>query len=277
MGHVTVECPLSELLSFDCIFQGENERQSRVLDIEKLVRERAWKVHNKGRRKWCTSQCRQKNKVTLELDWSDVKFIPETPKYDEEDEDESILPTDTDTHIVFTTVFENNSESAQEQTLKAERSTTATCTSSITKGYSINGNINLTLKAPQVVEKASVGFSKGFTIQNVIQNQEQHTLTWSTEGKLVVSKNSKVTAKLQVKETRCNYRFNCRVVVQGKVKGTFYDYKRKTVGQYTGSMRTILLEEMDAQDAREFDNAVYLNIEGKGGFQYGIEQNIVID
>jgi hypothetical protein len=101
--------------------------------------------------------------------------------------------------------------------LKTERQTTATCTSSLTKGCTKGFNVGLTLAAPGDVAEASVGFEKGFSIENAKETSDQKTLTWATEGSLTVkAKSTLIGYKLQLSGVLFSmngivlYRYRCK-------------------------------------------------------------------
>lgn len=247
-----------------------------MVDLDKIARKRAWRDFNEFYAKGCITKCRLKrNKATLSLDWSGVNFNPSTPAFKEEG-----APTSA-SNIVFKTVFENKSDFEHTQSLKVERQTSAICTSSLSKGYTVGCNVSLSLKPPSEIVNAAVGFSKEFTINNVLTNQEERVLTWSTEGTINVGRQSTVTAMLQIKEKQCKFNFDCDVAIQGVVKGTFYDHKKNIIWECSDSMRTLLVESFIGTNrvkdtCSNIDDAAYFHVQGKCGFKFGIEQETVI-
>lgn len=261
----------------DIIKDNTSEGVSQnIVDIQNLVEESAWEMYSDGRPKTFP---KSKKKVRLELDWTGVKFIPMTTRYFDEQADED------ECNILLETVFTNNSNNEQRHSWKTEQQTTATCKSSITKGYTTGMNVGLTLAAPGGVIGTTAGFSKGFTVESVLQNEDQRIMTWSADSVLLVGRMSKVTAKLQIIERKTSYKFETKVAVKGVVKGQFFKGKSKTLlMEYNANMRTYLHENMESiKDAdgitlvEETNEGSFLKIEGKCLFKYGIKQEIVIN
>ncbi|CAG2222189.1 unnamed protein product [Mytilus edulis] len=151
-----------------------------------------------------------------------------------------------ESNILFESVFKNNSNKEQHHSLKTEQQTTGTCTSSITKGYTTGFNVGLTLSAPADIAGTTCGFSKGFSVENTLANEDQRTMTWSAEGVLLVEKQSMLTAKLQITEKQSSILFTTNVAVKGEVIVTFYERKNnRYLMEYRAPIRTILVQKKD--------------------------------
>lgn len=247
-----------------------------IVDLQKIVSDSAWQMY---------SDCRQKDfpkfmkNVRLVFDWSGVKFIPEEPEYSEEVKDQ------VKSNILFESVFCNNSNKEQQHSLKTEQQTTATCKSSLTKGYTTGFNVGLSLASPAAIVGTTAGFSKGFSVENAFETEDQKTMTWAAEGVLLVEKESEVTAKLQITEQKSTYSFTTRVAVKGAVLVEFYKRKNNEyLMHYKADMRTILVEKQDKIKTEkgeilveDREGTAYLKLGGKCVFKYGIKQEIIIN
>lgn len=247
-----------------------------ILNLQEIIYDCALKSY---------SNCRHKDfprsikNVRLDFDWRGVKFIPEEPKYSEEETVQS------ESNILFESVFRNNSNKEQQHSLKTEQQTTATCRSSLTKGYTTGFNVGLSLAAPTAVVGTTAGFSKGFSVENAFETEDQKTMTWAAEGLLLVEKESELTAKLQITEQKSTYSFTTRVAVKGEVLVEFYKRKNNEyLMNFKGDMRTILVQQQKKITAEkgeirveDIEGTAYVKLEGKCVFRYGIKQEIVIN
>ncbi|XP_071121415.1 uncharacterized protein [Mytilus edulis] len=266
MGSVISCCCCNDSIEDDDLRQTDKN----ILDLEKLVKKRAWALYQEHTRR-CLP--RKREKLDLVLDWSRVKFIPDEPIFNEF----NVTGKDADAvHIIFKTVFENKSKVQQQHTLRAERQTVSSCKSCLTKGYTMGFNVELSLSAPDDIANAAVGYSKGFSLENAIENSEEKSLTWVAEGCLNVPQTSTITASMQIKERQREFSFETWVAVKGIVKGTFYNQKKQSMYTCTLNMRTIIFEEIPKEMRKKVNEIYYIKIEGKCKFKYGIEQEIKI-
>ena len=239
-----------------------------IVDLDKIVEQRAYNFYKHGR--WFP---KKKKNLKITYDWSGVKFIPEEPVY----HNEAMNDTEIE-NIIFKSTFTNNNKHNQQQTLSAQKETTSSVTTIITKGYTTGIELGLSLAAPGDIANASVGFSKGYSIDNTTESTDQRTLVWTADGTLTVGANSIVTAELKITEKKRSFTFTTRVAVEGTVKAVFHTPKNKFIMEYTGDMRSIILTDKNIPDALvdEEGDKVFLKVEGKCGFKYGIEQEIVV-
>jgi len=245
-----------------------------VIDLEEIVKDRAWNFYKRIRKFW---QPKHLDDVNIIFDWSGVSFVPDETKFDEKEIGPELKP---EQHVtIFKSVFENKSEREQMHSLKAERQTVAICKSSLTKGFTKGRNVGLTLQAPQNIVTASVGYSKGFTVTSVEESTDQKTLTWTIEGSLTVAPNSELTAEVHIKEKRCKYDFTTRVAIRGKVVAKIYDLQNKFLIAYTGDMNTILAklsDKLQHMNLKIDGETVFLDIAGQSKFNFGTQQETII-
>ena len=238
-----------------------------IVDLEEAVQIWAWDSYKKTRSKKIPMDFEH---AFIDINWSGVKFIPQKPIFTQRGHS---VPK---SQVIFKSVFRNESSTSQTHSLKTERETTATSTTSITKGYTKGFSVGLTLSPPGDVAEASVGFEKGFSIENVEETSDSKTLTWATEGSLTVQPNSALTAELQVKETQNSYSFETSVAIKGRVNVSIYNRLENSalVMSVMGDIKEILLANKDLKGLRWEGKAVYIDVKGKCEFKYGIEQQI---
>ncbi|VDI57801.1 Hypothetical predicted protein [Mytilus galloprovincialis] len=239
-----------------------------IIDLEEMVQTWAWTSFEKTKSK---SSSMKLQDAYLEILWDRVKFVPQKPKYTPTTRGE--MPQ---SHVIFKSVFRNDSETPQTHSLKTERQTTATCTSSLTKGCTKGFNVGLTLSAPGEVAEASVGFEKGWSIENAKENSDNKTLTWATEGNLTVPPRSLLNAELQIKEKQCSYTFTSSVILQGKITVNIHNKKENNnlVMTVMGDIKEVLLGDKALKGIRKEGNCAVIDMAGKCDFKFGIEQQI---
>lgn len=237
-----------------------------IIDLEEVVEKWAWNSYKKT----CSGKPLTLENSRMDINWSAVSFVPENPIYST---DGAVEPQ---SHVIFKSVFRNDSAIEQSHSFKTERQTTATCTSSLTKGCTKGFNVGLTLAAPGDVAKASVGFEKGFSIANAKETSDQKTLTWATEGSLTVRPNSTLTAEMQIKEKRCKYTFKSKVAINGRVIVTIYNRRENNALAMAvmGDIKEVLADDSSLDKISVEGKTVYIALEGKCEFQFGIEQQI---
>lgn len=245
----------------------------QVIDLEKIVKDRAWNFYKKMRWYWKP----RLDHVNIIFDWSGVSFVPEETKFYEKEVGPELKP---EQHVtIFKSVFENKSKRVQTHSLKTERQTVAICKSSLTKGFTKGRNVGLTLQAPQNIATASVVYSKGFTVTSVEESTEETNLTWTIEGSLTVAPNSELTAEVQITEKSCTYDFTSRVAIRGKVVAKIYDLKNNFLIAYTGDMNTILAKlsgKLQHMNLKIDGETVFLDIAGQSKFNFGTQQETII-
>lgn len=241
----------------------------QIVDLEEIVEKQAWDMYMTSKKKGFP---KKRKEVNIEFDWSGVTFNTEEPKYTQEGTDQF------SSNVIFRSVFENKSNEPQTHSLRTERQTVASCVCSLSKGYTTGLNLGLEISAPQEIAKASVGYSKGFSVTNTRETTNQKTLTWTTEGNLTVAKGTTLVAELQIKERQCAYTFSTRVAIKGTVVVNFYSRRdnNKYLMVFTGDMKEILLEDKSIPNLKTEGRTVFLDIDGKCNFKFGIEQQIVI-
>ncbi|VDI20270.1 Hypothetical predicted protein, partial [Mytilus galloprovincialis] len=241
----------------------------QIIDLEEIVEKQAWDLYMSSRKKGFP---KKRKELNLVFDWSGVSFVTEQPTYSQTGN------AHFESNVIFRSVFENQSASAQTHSLKAERQTVAECKSTLSKGYTTSLNMGLEIGAPEEIAKASIGYSRGYEVVNGRETTNQKTLTWSSEGTLTVPEHSNLTAEIHIKEKQCGYTFKSRAAIRGTVVVNFYSRRDndKYLMVFTGDMKDVLLDDKTIPDLKTEGRTVFIDIEGSCDFKFGIEQQIVI-
>ena len=237
-----------------------------IIDLEEVVETWAWNSYNRTR----SGKALKLKDTRMDINWSAVSFVPEKPTYS------TVGNVQPKSHVIFKSVFRNDSDIEQSHSLKTERQTTATCTSSLTKGCTKGFNVGLTLAAPGDVAKASVGFEKGFSIENAKETSDQKTLTWAAEGSLTVKPKSTLTAELQITEKQYRYTFSSKVAINGRVTVSIHNRKENNnfIMSVMGDIKEILVDDIKIPKIETKGKTAYIALNGKCEFQFGIEQQL---
>jgi hypothetical protein len=236
-----------------------------IIDLEEVVDTWAWNSYEKTR----SDKTLKLKDIRMDINWFAVSFVTEKPTYSRAVIVEPI------SQVIFKSVFCNESDAEQSHSLKTERQTTATCTSSLTKGCTKGFNVGLTLAAPGDIAKASVGFEKGFSIENAKETSDQKTLTWATEGSLTVKAKSTLIAELQIKEMQYKYSFSSKVAIHGQVTVSIYNrLNNNFIMSVMGDMKAILVADQNIPKIETLGKTAYIELIGKCEFQFGIEQHL---
>ena len=239
-----------------------------ILDLEEIVLRWAWDSYNTTAQK---AKLKYENAL-FDIHWDKVKCVPKKPEF---------IPSgpgqrQPQSRTIFKSIFKNESPTEQTHLLKVERQTTSTCTSSVTKGYTKGINIGLTLASPLDIAELAVGFEKGFSVENAEESTDEKSLTWATEGNLVVQPNKSLTAELQIKEEQQSFNFKTSVGISGRIMVAILNRKENsnlvmTVENYIDE---VIPAYTSAQRVRKNGRVVYIDMAGSCQFKFGIQQEI---
>jgi hypothetical protein len=237
-----------------------------IIDLEEVVETWAWKAYNET----CSGKALKLEDTRMDINWSAVSFVSEKPTYS------TVGNVQPKSHVIFKSDFQNDCDIEQSHSLKTERQTTATCTSSSAKGCTKGFNVGLTLAAPGDVAKASVGFEKGFSIENAKETFDQKTLTWAAEENLNVKPKSILTAELPIIEKQCSDTFSSKVAINGRVTVSIYNRQEnsKFIMSVMGDIKEILAADGKVKKIDTKGKTAYIALDGKCEFKFGIEQQL---
>lgn len=287
---------------------------AELLDLEKAVKDWAWKVY------WQTASKKQKKLrekelkkgtayIGLQLDWSGVKFKDETnwpPLIEEEFTDKETVqkPEDsgqttdaslkskspkTHSSILFQTKFHNNTEDDQEYTLRTERTTRSTCETNIEHGFTRGYEMSVTLKSPCEVLEASAGYHNEETLTNSAGQTFEEEITWGVESQIKVKAKNVAEASLVVNEKKFSGDYVIKTKVWGHIFVSFTNL-RENNSQFkaTGHDIFAIIKSFLATERRkgnpynfveldEDQSVAIIATKGTCRFRFGIKQEVKVD
>ncbi|XP_053384884.1 uncharacterized protein LOC128550253 [Mercenaria mercenaria] len=245
---------------------------ANVTDIEEIVKTWAWTSFVKTRGK--DFQKLKFDEVNLDVNWSRVRFNPSVPEYS----DKSMVDQP-NSKIVFTSTFENNTDSEQEHSFTTERSTACITTTSISKGYTQGFNLELKLGLPDEVASATAGFGRETTVESTDETTKEQTITWAVDSNIKVPPKHKTTARMVVKEKEFNGTFKLNVRVRGMVIVTFTNLRDNNSYIHTseGDISQILSDAKGYTGYKIDGKTAVFDVQGSTKFRFGVEQRVKID
>ena len=244
---------------------------ANVTDIEQIVKTWAWTSFVKTRGK--DHQKLKFDEVKIDINWSRVRFTPSPPEYFD-----SNMVDQPSSKIVFTSTFENNTESDQDHSFTTERSTVCTTTTSISKGYTQGFHLELKLGLPEEVAAATAGFGREVNMDTTEEATNEQTITWSVNSNVHVPKKHKTTAKMEVKEKEYTGKFKLNVRMRGMVIVAFTNIRENNcfIHSSEGDISQILGDAKGTGYKIEGKTAIW-EVEGSSKFRFGVEQQVKLD
>ncbi|KAL4225073.1 hypothetical protein ACF0H5_015767 [Mactra antiquata] len=245
---------------------------AEVTDLEEIVKAWAWTSFSKTRGK--EYQKLGYNDIKIDINWSRVRFNSSEPVY------QNKVMQDTQTSkIVFTSTFENNTESEQEHSFTTERTTTCTATNSVTKGYTKGFNLELKLGLPEEVACATAGFGRETNVEDVAESTTEQSISWAVDSSIKVPRMTKTTASMVVKEKEFTGTFKLDVRIHGTVIVSILNQNDNNshIHGVEGSFATIMKNAKGYSGFTIDGKTVIFHVEGKSKFRFGVEQNVRLD
>lgn len=255
---------------FLCVFAVQ--KMANVTDIEEIVKTWAWTSFVKTRGK--DFQKLKIDEVKMDVNWSRVRFTPSAPEYSD-----TSMVDQPNSKIVFTSTFENNTDSSQEHSFTTERTTVCTSTTSISKGYTQGFNLELKIGLPDEVASATAGFGRETSVESTEETTKEQSITWSVNSSIQVPGRLKTTASMVVKEKEFNGKFKLNVRVRGMVIVTFTNLRDNNSYMHTseGDISQILSEAKGYSGYKIEEKTAIFDVEGQSKFRFGVEQRVKLD
>jgi hypothetical protein len=237
------------------------------------------------------------------VDWTDVRFVDETewgrvsqtafdnPALSDANENTSGQPEKVFTHanILFQTKFSNNTNDEQEYTMKTEKTTSSSCSTSIETGFTKGYEMSVTLKTPCEVLEANAGYRNEMSLTRSEGQSIEETLTWGVESQIRVKRGHVAEAQLVVNEQKRNGDFTVVSRISGTVLVRFTNIRNNNQAFrfISNSIYGILEKYADmerrkghALDFVNFDqenDTVVVHTKGTCRFKYGVKQEVKVD
>lgn len=245
---------------------------ANVTDIEEIVKTWAWTSFNKTRGKGL--QTLKYDEVRMDVNWSRVRFTPSRPEYSD-----AKMVDQPNSKVVFTSTFENNTDSEQEHSFTTERTTVCTSTTSISKGYTQGFNLELKIGLPDEVASATAGFGRETSVESTEETTKEQSITWAVDSSIKVPAKHKTIARMVVKEKEFNGKFKLNVRVRGMVIVTFTNLRDNNsfIHSTEGDISQILANAKGYSGYRIEGKTAIFDIEGHSKFRFGVEQRVKLD
>jgi len=194
----------------------------------------------------------------------------------------------TKTRVLFKTMFRNNSKSAQDYTMRTEKTTRSSCTTNMETSYTKGIDMCVTLKTPCEVFEGNAGFHSELTLTKAEGETIEEELTWGVESHIKVNAGELATASLVVEEIKYSGNFVIVSTIRGRVSVMFTNRKDNNshVHSVSADIVDILQDYVEQQrPMKKFideiitiqDNAVLMQTKGKCDFRFGIQQHVLLD
>ena len=245
---------------------------SNVTDIEEIVKTWAWTSFVKTRGK--DFQKLKYDEVKMEINWSRTRFTPSPPTYSE-----TAMVDYPNSKVVFTSRFENNTDTEQEHSFTTERTTSCTSTTSISKGYTKGFNVELKIGLPDDVASATAGFGREVNVESATEETTDHSITWSVDSNVKVPPKTKTVAKMVVEEKEFTGKFSLNVKIGGMVIVSFYNIKDNNnfIHVTEGDISQIVQDAKGYSGYRVEDRTIIWEVEGTSKFRFGVEQRVTLN
>ncbi|KAK2153950.1 hypothetical protein LSH36_281g10028 [Paralvinella palmiformis] len=295
------------------------EMPKTFVNVEEVVKNWAWRLYDRtATRKQRRLREKEKRKsstyINLTVDWSDVKFRDHTtwmrltydnfvdgpiPESAIQTNDASAVPSpvarptpptasgSSDVCVLFQTKFTNNTKDPQEYTMRTEKTTRSTCSTSVETGFTRGIDLGVTLKTPGEVLEASAGYHRELSLTNSEGETFEEELTWGVESVIKVKPEHVAEAQLVVKERKQSGDFIITTKISGTVYVTFTNVRdnnsflKATGGDVASIMEQYLETERRKGEPLEFvtiqDDTVTMVTKGSCRFRYGIRQEVKVD
>nr|CAH8863290.1 unnamed protein product [Trichobilharzia regenti] len=128
-------------------------------------------------------------------------------------------------HVLFSSVFTNNTSETQTNHLRTERRTSSSCRLSLQKAVVKGGNINLQIGPPSMSVQANGGFRREVTMSKDIEQVFEEELIWTLDTEIVVPPGYRTRAELVITEDEYNGKFQVETVFEGTISVKLRDKK----------------------------------------------------
>lgn len=274
--------------------------QPQVFELERAVREWAWREYDKTatkkQRQLREKETKKKTKlIEIHIDWADVHFHDETnwPRLaDDRDDNEAndasaIQRPDTGVatcSILFNTKFSNDTEDPQEYTMRTEKTTSSTCSTDLetcfTKGY----EMSVSLKSPCEIFEANAGYHREMSLTNSSGQVFEEELQWGVESQIKVKARHMAEAQLVVNEKKRSGRFTIESSMWGMIYVTFTNLRSNNeLVKATGhDIAEVVKDHVERENRKGVsypfvkvdDGRVVIVTKGQCKFRYGIKQEV---
>ncbi|CAF1500997.1 unnamed protein product [Rotaria sp. Silwood1] len=253
-----------------------------IVDLDEIIEKWVWKMWELSKRSREDSKYRREE-LDVKLNWKRVNFWQSEAVFTRPAQ--LRMPK---SQILFRTHFSNNTESEQEYSLRAERSTITTLNFTFMRGFTKEKEGCVTLKLPNEVLEVGGGLRHEQRVDYGKDSTFETQMTWSADSAIRVAPHSKANAELCITEEEYSADFSVEVRFSGRISAMI-STRNNTGGYYKymeGDLATIFAElsrtggiggSSGQFEIHEQTQTVRTVMTGKCAFRYGIEQHVNVE
>ncbi|XP_067655483.1 uncharacterized protein [Haliotis asinina] len=238
---------------------------SSVTDLDELLKQWAWKIYTR------TKNAVNIDNAQLDVVWNKVRFLSAQPTFSKQKK--SSVPQ---SQIVFSSTFDNETGQYQLHNFQTQRSTIATVTTTMSKGFTRGVNAGIKLPVPPEVLTSTAGFGNEVTIECEDENTTQNSLSWAVNTTVKAPKEMRTIAELEILEEEFKCSFKMNVSFQGMVKVKITELPSGNILIVQNDIAQILrdINAILPDCVEKTSKKVVWPVIGKVRFRYGVSQKI---
>ncbi|TNN21094.1 hypothetical protein EWB00_000723 [Schistosoma japonicum] len=128
-------------------------------------------------------------------------------------------------HVLFSSLFTNNTSETQTNHLRTERRTSSSCRLSLQKVVTKDGSINLQIGPPSMFIQANGGFRHELTLSRDMEEVFEEELIWTLDTEVIVPPGYRTRAELVITEDEYNGKFQVETIFEGSISVKLRDKK----------------------------------------------------
>lgn len=217
--------------------------------------------------------------VRLEVETKKVRIRTTDPKF-------LTKPShDTGSHsqsgVLFRSEYTNKTNATQEHTFIMERQTEATVTTSLSNGFTRNGNVGIQISVPDKVTNATGSFGSDVSVETEDENTVKHSVNWSITSKVNAPPGKKTVAVVRIKEETHDLTFQAKVTLKGRVLVRIMDGSGLVLRVMENDLATILAQDDKFKQTPGVDvdtgtRKVTWDVAGSLNFRFGVSQEVEV-
>lgn len=252
-----------------------------IVDLDEIIEKWVWKMWELSKRNREDSKHRRED-LDVKINWKRVNFWQSEASFTRPAQ--LRMPK---SQMLFRTHFTNNTESEQEYSLRAERTTVTTLNFTFMRGFTKEKEGCVTFKLPNEVLEVGGGLRHEQRVEYGKDSTFETMMTWSADSAIRVAPHSKAHAELCITEEEYSADFSVEVRFSGRISAMIST--RNNTGYYKymeGDLATIFADALRTNssgassgqfEVHEQTQTVRTTLTGKCAFRYGIEQHVNVE
>ncbi|XP_067675576.1 uncharacterized protein [Haliotis asinina] len=188
--------------------------------------------------------------------------------------------SDSPSSVLFKSKYKNSTGTTQEHTFMMERQTEATVTTSLTNGFTRNGNVGIQIRVPDDVSNATGSFGSSVSVETEDENTVKHVVSWSINSKVSAPPGQTTVAVLNIIEKKQKFTFKATVVMKGRVLVRIMDDNGTVQRVMENDLATILDEQKFQKppgvNVDTENRKVKWDVSGSLNFRFGVSQDVEV-